>query len=207
MKKLDKIFAVILAAGESLRMGSPKALLKIHDDTFLEYLLKNINQAEINNTIVVLGCDTEKILNSIDKEKIEKEFKVKFLINENYKSGQLSSIHQAIKHIQNDADAMMLFPVDRPLISSGLIKHLIKVFSENNYPIVLPVFGGKRGHPVIFSSTLFKEILNAPLDIGARAVVWKHEGDILEVQTDENGVVINIDTPDDYDRYIVKGIK
>lgn len=196
------IYAVILAAGESTRMGSPKALLKIKGKTFLEHIIQTIHDASIVQKIVILGHEPETILQSIDSEKIQSYFQVKFLINENYKKGQLSSIQTAIKSLPESAEAIMVFPVDRPLISSQLINQLVTTFNESRAPVVLPIHNGQRGHPVIFSAKVFNELLRAPNDVGARAVVWAHHNEVVEVITDENGVLLNIDTQEIYDEFI-----
>jgi molybdenum cofactor cytidylyltransferase len=88
------------------------------------------------------------------------------------------------------------------LISAELIAQLIQTFYATRAPIVLPVFEGKRGHPVIFSSRLFEELLNAPMDQGARAVVWAHAKDVVEMPTTEEGCVLNLNDPDTLARTI-----
>lgn len=195
-------YAVILAAGESTRMGSPKALLKIKDKTFLEHIIQTIHDAGIVRKIVILGHGAETIIQSIDSERIQKDFKVKFLINEDYKRGQLSSIQTAIKSLSKDAEAIMVFPVDRPLISSKLLNQLVLTFNETKSPVVLPIHNVQRGHPVIFSVKVFDELLRAPYDVGARAVVWAHHNEVKEVPTEEAGILINVDTPEMFEKNI-----
>lgn len=196
------IDAVILAAGESTRMGSPKALLKIKDKTFLEHIIQTVHNAGIKQKIVIIGHEPETILQSIDCEKIQSDFRAKFLINEDYKRGQLSSIQTAIKSLPKSAEAIMVFPVDRPLISSKLLNHLVLAFYKTKAPVVLPIHNRQRGHPVIFSAKVFAELLRAPYDVGARAVVWAHHNEVVEVETDENGVLVNIDTQEIFNEFI-----
>jgi molybdenum cofactor cytidylyltransferase len=90
---------------------------------------------------------------------------------------------------------MMLFLVDHPLISPALVGTLAEEFGLKRKSIVVPTFHGKRGHPVIFSRALFDELLAAPLDQGARVVVWKHANEVLEVPTEEKGIVMNLNDP------------
>lgn len=194
------IYAIILAAGESSRMGSPKALLQIQGKTFLEHLVATLRNAGLHEIRVVLGHDSDKIITQLP------DLNVSFIINENYQKGQLSSIQAAIRSVPKDCDAIMICPIDRPLISPELIKTLIEAYSKSKPPIVIPIFDAKRGHPIIFSSSLFPEVLRAPYDIGARAVVWAHHNEVIEVQTDEEGILLNIDTPELYEEYIRKNI-
>lgn len=190
------IYAVILAAGESSRMGSPKALLQIKGNTFLQHLVDTVRRAGLENISVVLGHDAENIRSKFP------ELPVQFIINENYHKGQLSSIQTAIKNIPTDVDAILVCPIDRPMVSSGLIQKLISEFIISKPPVVIPTFDAKRGHPIIFSSSLFPEIMRAPNDVGARAVVWAHHNEVVEVLTNEEGILINIDTPELYEKYI-----
>ncbi len=202
-----KIYAVILAAGESSRMRSPKALLKITDQIFLEYVVSKIYKAGIENILIILGHEPESVLQSKEVESSKVLRNVKFIINENYERGQLSSIQTGIRELPEDAEAMLLFTVDRPLASADLINSLIKKFGETQAPVVVPIFGAQRGHPIIFSSSVFQEILRAPEDVGARAVVWAHHNEVVEVSTNEEEILINIDTPESYEKYILKNEK
>ena len=183
--------AVILAAGESRRMGSPKALLPHQGRPFLRHLLDITRHPKIGLTRVVLGANAEEILSRLELDPAI------VVINENWTEGQLSSIHAALRSLPAGAtDGMVLCLVDHPLISANLISELIEQFYATGKPIVVPRYQGRRGHPVIFSRTLYAELLAAPLDIGARAVVRAHASEVHEVPTIEEGVVLNLNDPD-----------
>jgi len=183
--------AVILSAGASSRMGRPKALLPYREGTFLEHLIEVTRHPRIGVTRVVLGAGAEVIrtIAKLDPSVV--------VINPGWEEGQLSSVNAGLRSLVGvDADGIVLCPVDHPLVSARLVSELVERFYENNKAIVVPTYGGRRGHPVIFSNELFGELLAAPTDKGARAVVWAHAADILEVPTDEEGVVLNINDPD-----------
>jgi molybdenum cofactor cytidylyltransferase len=93
-------------------------------------------------------------------------------------------------------DGAILLLIDHPLISATLVEELIESFYSSRKPIVLPVYEGRRGHPVIFSSALYQELMNAPLEQGARSVVWAHAAEVQVVQTSEEGCVLNLNDPD-----------
>jgi molybdenum cofactor cytidylyltransferase len=93
-------------------------------------------------------------------------------------------------------DGLLLCLIDHPLISRALANYLIEQFYESGAPIVLPIYQGRRGHPVIFGASLFDELLHAPPDKGARAVVWAHAKEVLEVPTDEQGCILNLNDPE-----------
>ena len=182
--------AVILSAGASSRMGRPKALLPYREGTFLEHLIEVTRHPRIGVTRVVLGAGAEVIrtIAKLDPSVV--------VINPGWEEGQLSSVNAGLRSLVGvDADGIVLCPVDHPLVSARLVSELVERFYENNKAIVVPTYGGRRGHPVIFSNELFGELLAAPTDKGARAVVWAHAADILEVPTDEEGVVLNINDP------------
>ncbi len=182
--------AVILAAGESQRMGSPKALLPYRGRTFLEHLLEITRHPEVAQTRIVLGAQAEEIRAQIQLDPGT------VVINEQWQQGQLSSIHAAIRSLESSpTDGLLLCPVDTPLVSAELVATLIEKFYATGKLIVLPVYNSKRGHPAVFSSKLYAELLAAPLDTGARAVVWAHAAGVLEVPTTEEGVILNLNDP------------
>src|SRR5260370_29977113 len=93
-------------------------------------------------------------------------------------------------------DGLLLCLIDHPLITAALVNDLIEQFYAARTKIVLPVYHGRRGHPVIFPAALYDELLRAPKDKGARAVVWAHAADVLEVPTNEEGCVLNLNDPE-----------
>ena len=183
--------AVILSAGASSRMGRPKALLPYREGTFLEHLIEVTRHPRIGLTRVVLGAGAEVIrtIAKLDPSVV--------VLNPAWEQGQLSSIRAGLRSLDGiDTDGIVLCPVDHPLVSARLVSNLVERFYDGKKAIVLPTYNARRGHPVIFSKALFGELLAAPEDQGARSVVWAHAGDILDVPTDEEGVVLNLNDPD-----------
>ena len=181
--------AVILSGGASSRMGSPKALVIYQGRPFLEHLLAVTKHPAIGIRRVVLGPDADAITNGISLAPDE------MVINADWETGQLSSIHAAMRTLPQDVDGLLLCPVDHPLVSSTLVACLIEAFLQTRAPVTVPLYQGRRGHPVIFSSAVFAELLKAPLEQGARAVVRAHKGEIQEVPTAEEGCVLNLNDP------------
>jgi molybdenum cofactor cytidylyltransferase len=184
--------AVILSGGESRRMGSPKALIPYRGATFLQHLLDVVRHPKLGPVLVVLGPHADQIRKEVALEPSS------VVINHDWEKGQLSSIQAALRYLAStgETDGIMLFLVDHPLVSAPLVDQLIAEFYRSGKPIVLPTFRGKRGHPVIFARRLYEELLAAPLEKGARTVVWAHTDEILGVPTDEEGVVLNLNDPE-----------
>ena len=186
------INAIILAAGQSKRMGKPKPLLRFGDKTFLEQIISVIKLSDVDRITVVLGAEAETIKNSVDLSE------TRVVVNKDYLKGQLSSLIAAIKDTPEETEAVLLCLVDAPFVSKEVVNKIVSKFGETNNPIIVPVFNGKRGHPTLFSKSLFNELLNAPQDQGARYVLYSNEEKVLEVEISESGFLISIDTPDEY---------
>ncbi len=182
--------AVILSGGASSRMGSPKALLPYQGRPFLEHLLEVTAHRNIGVRRIVLGAHAEPIAKEVNLKADE------IVINQDWEKGQLSSIQAALRSLPAGTDGILLCLIDHPLISAALIQELIEQFYKTKSPVVLPVYDGRRGHPVIFSAALYDELLRAPLETGARAVVWAHKGEVEEVRTNEEGCVLNLNDPE-----------
>jgi molybdenum cofactor cytidylyltransferase len=186
--------AVILSGGASRRMGSPKALLPYQGRPFLEHLLDVAKHPGIGVRRVVLGPDAEAISAQVLLAPDE------VVINLEWERGQLSSVQAAIRSLPPDTDGILLCPVDHPLISESLVSELIDAFEKTRSAIVLPLYQGKRGHPVIFAARLYEELLNAPEEKGARAVVWAHPEEVSEVPTNEEGCILNLNDPEAFSK-------
>jgi molybdenum cofactor cytidylyltransferase len=183
--------AAILSAGESRRMGTPKALLPYRGSTFLEHLIEVTRHPRVGLTKIVLGAGAQLIRDTLHMDEAS------VVINNEWEKGQLSSIQAAVRSLAAaGTDGMILCPVDHPLVSANLVAHLIEQFDSTGKLVVLPTYKGRRGHPLIFRASLYDELLQASATVGARQVVWAHRDEVLEVATDEEGIILNLNDPE-----------
>lgn len=191
------IAAIIPAAGASVRMGRPKALLHLRGETFLETVLRGCVASGINRCVVVLGPDKDNILsqNTLSGCAVVQ--------NPTPATGPIGSIRIALAELVNHpVEAALVWHVDRPHVALGTVAALIDRFREGGAAIVVPEFEGRRGHPVIFGRGVFEELLQAPDDEGARAVVRADPGRVAVVPVDDVAVTEDIDTPEAYEELL-----
>ncbi len=184
------ISAIVLAAGKSERMGRPKALLPIQGHTFLENILDAISRTSIEDTIVVLGHHRDQIERSVSLPSV--------VFNPDYERGMITSFQAGIRKLSWETAGAFLFLVDHPLVESTTIESMIMNLAPNR--IVLPTFERRRGHPVLFSSEVLEEILALGPSEGANIVVHKNPGRIIEVPVNAPGILVDIDTPEQFER-------
>ena len=183
------VAGIVLAAGESSRMGFPKPLLPYRATTFLGHLLEVLH-GQVEPLLVVLGHEAERIRKAVPPD-------ITIVINPNYHLGQLSSLQSAIRNLQS-ATATLVALVDHPCISRELVALLVRTFDQERPPVLIPIYRGRRGHPMIFAGELFPELLQAPLDQGARWVVRRHQ--VRELPVEEEGILVDVDDPEAYYR-------
>lgn len=189
--------ALILAAGESRRMGSPKPLLAFRGSTFLQHMVEEFRASRANPVIVVLGHDADRI------ERAVALGDARLVVNAEYRHGMLSSIRTGLQAlVDSGVDGVLVCPVDHPKVDSVLIDRLIEQFEATGRPVVLPVHHGRRGHPVLFSRSVFDELMVAPDSVGARQVVWDHADEVLEVVMEHPSANVDVDTPEEYRKHI-----
>jgi molybdenum cofactor cytidylyltransferase len=186
------IQAIVLAAGESRRMGMPKPLLRFGPTTFLGQIVSVLRQSQVDRVSVVLGADAERIQRSIDLSEVD------VVINKDYAEGQLSSLIAGLKALPSQTEAAVICLVDNPFITPALVNPIVDRFRQTHSPIVVPVVAGRRGHPALFAGRVFAELLSAPAQEGARHVLRTHPELVSEVDTLDQAVLIHIESPDDY---------
>ncbi|HVB99331.1 MAG TPA: nucleotidyltransferase family protein [Candidatus Dormibacteraeota bacterium] len=190
----------ILAAGESRRMGFPKALLPFRGGTFLEHLIEVTAHPRMGARRVVIGAHEEQIRQSVALAPGD------WVVNPEWRKGQLSSIRAAIGSLSGvETEGILLALVDHPFVTRRVVEIMMEAFDRLPGSIVIPTCRNRRGHPVIFPARFFPELCAASDDIGARAVVWAHAGEATEVPIDEEGILLDIDDRATFERLFPAG--
>ena len=193
------IAALILAAGESSRMGSPKATLVYRDRAFLELIVETVREGGLDRIVVVLGHQAEVIRRQVKIEPAQ------VVVNPNYRFGQTSSLQAGLRAlVGDDPEAILLCLVDHPAISADSVRRILAGFRESAVPVVIPSYRGRRGHPVLIGRQLFGELLALTCEAGANSVVRKYRAATKLVEVDDEGVVIDVDDPECYRRLICR---
>ncbi len=196
--------AIVLAAGKSSRMGRTKALLPIgtSNETFLTRIIRVLREAGIDGVVVVIGGDAAAVRASLPCD----DASLDAVENQGYEQGQLSSLLvglAAVEQRYDNLDAVMVTLVDLPLISAATVRSVLDAFrSHADAPLVRPRRANRFGHPVIFNRSIFGELRRADPSTGAKPVVRAHATEEVNVDVDDDGAFIDIDTPEDYARCV-----
>jgi len=183
---------VVPAAGRSRRMGHPKALLDLEGETFLRRVVR---------ILLAGGCERVAVVARPEDDGARREAAdagAHLLVNRDPGDGPITSLRCAITSLRPLPDSIVWLPVDHPCVSPVTVRALIDAALTGDAPITLPVHGNERGHPAVFSRSVYDELLDPGLDGGARTVVHRHLPRARLVPTDDRGVLIDIDTQEDY---------
>jgi len=189
------IAGLILAAGESSRMGTPKATLTYRGRTFLELIVGTLREGGLDRMVVVLGHQAEDIQRQVEIEPAQ------VVINPDYRSGQTSSLQVGLRALMaDDLEAVLLCLVDHPAVSGETVRRIVAAFRQCGAPVVVPTYHGRRGHPVLIGGQVFDELLALACNAGADSVVRRYRPQTRIVEVEDEGVVIDVDDPESYRR-------
>ena len=190
---------VVLAAGESRRMGTPKQLLPFGDRTILERVVDTLLAAGVEEVIVVLGHLADRVRTVLGDRP------VRAVVNEAYQQGMLSSIKCGVRAVPADCDAMLLALGDQPQIEKAVVEEVIARYREGLAGVVIPRYGEKKGHPVIIDLHKYRDaILNLPEDVGLNALMQAHADDIRLIEVATEDIIRDIDYREDYTRELAR---
>lgn len=185
-------WAIILAAGSSRRMGTQKLLLPFGETTMIETVVDHVLSSKIEHVMVVLGPDPETV------EAVLAQKDVSFCHNPDHEEGMLSSVICGFRALPEQAETALIYLGDQPNISAEVTNAVLEAYADELYGIVIPVFNHRRGHPLLVDMKYRREIETLDLEQGLRALRHHFPEDVLEVEVDEPGILVDIDTREDY---------
>ena len=186
------IWAVILAAGESRRMGTQKLLLPFGDATVIESVVLTALASRVDRVLAVLGADRDAV-----RQKLE-PFGIDFVINENFVKGMLSSVQAGFAALPPAAEAAVVMLSDQPFLPAGVVDAVVEAFRRSGKGIVVPAFQGRRGHPVLIGLKYRDEVLALDPTDGLRRLMRAHPDDIFEAAVEDANILRDMDVPEDY---------
>jgi molybdenum cofactor cytidylyltransferase len=205
--------AIILAAGDSTRMGRPKALLPDPDGRpFVARLVRTFGAAGVRDVIVVTGSLHSAIAEALAADR--PPLAPVLVNNPQPARGQISSLWMGLDAAETlasptphsgggrDVEGVLMTLVDIPLVRASTIQNVIDAWAGSRAPIVRPAIGDRHGHPVLFDRSVFDALRHAPITEGAKAVVHANADRILNVQVEDEGCLLDVDTPADYEAVI-----
>lgn len=192
-----RVSAVVLAAGESLRMGETKQLLRMGGRTLLERTLECARNSDAVETILVLGHAAETIRRELPQSLLGG---VTVVINPAYKRGMASSLREGLSAVAIDARAALIMLSDQPFVRGDTINRIIERYCASEAEIVIPYYKGRRGNPVLLGRPVFEEAMLLKGDIGCRAIFASHTDRTLELNVNDAGILLDIDDRADYER-------
>jgi molybdenum cofactor cytidylyltransferase len=193
---LKSVAGLVLAAGASTRMGTPKQLLPIGEATLLDRVLSESLQSELDAVVLVLGFRIEDILKGLKTSLVHPKLKV--IENKSYALGMSSSIRAGLPTVEKECDYVMILLGDMPHVTSGLINLLLRRCRQAGRPLAAVTSAGKRSHPVMIGRPFYPLLHQLQGDEGARSLFAQHADQVCLVESEEDYDDGDIDTWDDY---------
>lgn len=194
------IHAVVLAAGASTRLGRPKQLLPVGSQPLLERTLAGVAASAVNDIVVVLGHAAETIQAAIDFSR----YRARVVVNARYAEGQSTSMLSGLDALPAEVDAALFVLGDQPLPHASVYDALLAAYQVGVDPIVVPLYAGRRGNPVLIPRRFWPALREVRGDRGARDVIAAHRADTVEVAVRDAAaeVIMDVDDEEDYQRLI-----
>ncbi len=194
------ITAIVLAAGMSRRMGRQKLLLPCGEFTLLEHVIGEIMNAGIDSCLVVTGPDHDRLKPLIESKGAQAVFNPHSI-----NGGMLSSVRCGLLNADPNTDGYLICLGDMPSLNSSVIEEMLLKINQVKPLVMVPVFNGKRGHPLYFRTRFKEEIMTQYDEVGLRGFLSAHSDQVSELECSSEGILIDLDTPADYEQWSKTG--
>jgi molybdenum cofactor cytidylyltransferase len=189
------ISAIILAAGQSLRMGQPKMLLPWGPHTVIEHVVTTFLSAGVEELVVITGGAREQV------EKVTAPYPIRTIYNSDYAKGEmLSSIQRGLIAVSDRAQAALIGLGDQPQVEERSIRQVCEVYRKSSSRLVVPSFQMRRGHPWLVARFLWGELLQLQPPESPRDFLNRHAAEIHYVEVGTPNILADLDTPEDYQK-------
>ena len=196
MDKREKsgVSAVVLAAGMSRRMGTPKQLLRMDGKTVLERTLESVRASNVGEIVLVLGHAAGSIEKAISTDRM------KVVHNQDFQQGMGTSLRAGLAAVDAEASAALIVLADQPFVRAETLNRLIACHQESRPEIIIPLYKGFRGNPVLLDRSVFPELKELRGDVGCRAIFGSHTENIRKLPVEDMGILLDIDGPEEYQK-------
>ena len=196
MPETSFVAAIVLAAGSASRMGMQKQLLRLGEKTLLEHTLANLRAAKhVDEIVVVLGAAADEIRPLVGA----RDRRTKVVVNEAFAAGMGRSLQCGLQALDSRTEAALVVLADMPLVKAETLDRMVEEYREHRPQILIPLFRGFRGNPVLLDKSVFPEIRGLKGDTGCRAIFGDHLENIRKLDVDDAGVLLDADRPRDLD--------
>jgi molybdenum cofactor cytidylyltransferase len=175
-------------------MGEAKQLLRLGDNTLLGQVVENVRSSRVDEIVLVLGHSAETIRESLAGQSL------KVVINEAYRQGMGTSLRAGLAALHREVDAALIVLADQPFVRPGTLNHLMNQYRQSSAQIVIPIYKGFRGNPVLLDRSVFSEVMALTGDIGCRAIFGNHLEGIVKVPVEDIGILLDLDSKDDIEK-------
>ena len=190
------IGAIVLAAGRSRRMGTQKLLLPFGDRPLIARVVDEVLSSPVDRTLVVTGPDGDAIRMALAERPVTS------VINPDPEGEMLGSVRSGLRALPAGCDAVLVLPGDLPGLDAEVVARLVEARKQTGRGLVMPVWNGRRGHPLLISTDYRDEILNQYEGVGLRGLLSAHPGAVAEVSVDSPALFEDMDVPDDYQNWL-----
>lgn len=195
------VAGIILAAGKSSRMGTMKGLLPYGGSSVLQTVINKAESSTLHSLLLVLGHESEAVREQIVLERTE------IVMNPDYAAGMSTSLQAGLPVVPPECEFAMFLLGDQPLVATATLNLLVTAAQENPGTFIVPYYAGKRGNPVLAHRLFFPEISLVRGDAGARPLLARYPERVVRVEVNDPGVLVDLDTPEDYQRLCNEGTR
>jgi molybdenum cofactor cytidylyltransferase len=194
-RKATRVAAIVLAAGMSRRMGTPKQLLRLGGKSLLEHTLNNVRGSGVDEIVLVLGASADEVRRQLATDGL------RVVVNPDFQQGMGTSLRTGLAAVSASIRGALIVLADQPFVRSSTLDQMIAYREKHAPQILIPLYRGFRGNPVLLDRSVFPELMNLTGDIGCRAIFGSHTESIHKLAVDDAGILLDIDSTQDWERF------